>query len=207
MRPHLHSPRGGLPGTAAARFTPSVSKFAISLIMSDEEEVESIWCVGVFFVFFYQFVSRFCLWNWSTSICHFYWLFDLSSARCFHCLLVGQPESVMSSVGCLLCGTREPDLLDAALSQKLIQTVACWVELVRKCFGIIIIKVVAVSEEASRAFIQVKVTIQQIKDKLNVKGSKWASNPSFGCYGNKSLRQWFYCHQQCQCLFVFLNLP
>lgn len=115
-------------------------------------------CVFLFvFVFFNQFVSRFCLWNWSTSICHFYWLFDLSSARRFHCLLVGQPESVMSSVGCLLCGTREPDLLEAALSPNLIQTIACWVELVRKCFGIIIIiiiiKIVAAIEEASRAFI------------------------------------------------------
>lgn len=156
MRPHLHSTRGGLPGTAAARFTPSVRSLRSASFCQMKRKLNLSDVCFFVFCFFNQFVSRFCLWNWSTSICHFYWLFDLSSARRFHCLLVGQPESVMSSVGCLLCGTREPDLLEAALSQNLIQTVACWVELVRKCFGIIIIiiiKIVAVIEEASRAFI------------------------------------------------------
>lgn len=46
----------------------------------------------------------------------------------FHCVLVGQPESVMSCIVCLLCGPREPYWSNAVLCQNLIKTVACLVE-------------------------------------------------------------------------------
>lgn len=68
---------------------------AMSLILSDEE-VESIWCVGMFFRLWTRFVVKLVNLNLSFFIYFFYWLFDLLSVQCFHCLLVGQPESMMS---------------------------------------------------------------------------------------------------------------
>lgn len=77
MRPHLHPPWRGLPGTAAAL---CVKK---SLILSDEEYV------GIFSGFVVKPQS---------VILFLYWLLDLWSVQRFYCLLVGQPESVMFGV-------------------------------------------------------------------------------------------------------------
>lgn len=94
---------------------------SFSLILSDEEEVESFCCVG----FFSQSVRRFC----STSICHFlnFFLFFLLAIWFIVCaglsLCLSRSARVCDEL-CLLCGTSEPDLSNTALCQNLIQTVA-----------------------------------------------------------------------------------
>lgn len=50
MHPHLHAPRRGLPGTAAAaRFTVQVLEVVISLILSGEERLLNLSEVLPFF--------------------------------------------------------------------------------------------------------------------------------------------------------------
>ena len=114
----------------------------ISLILSHEEEVESIWCC--FFVFFFFFFISlwagffFLLWNWSTSICQFSSYFDLSSVRRF--LSQRVDPSLWWAAGGVVRGishdelfpryhvgasTRELDVMDAVFRRNLIWGCVC----------------------------------------------------------------------------------
>lgn len=94
----------------------------------------------------------------------FYWLFDLSCVLGFHCVLVGQPESVMSFVSCAVPANR------ICWMQRCVriwykELHAWW----NRCteverFALIIIKISAVTKGAARTR----------SKSLNVKGSKWA---------------------------------
>lgn len=77
MHQHLHSARRGVPGTAAARLPPSLRSCEQPHSVRRGSSRIYLKCIV------FQLVSSFLLWNWSTSICHFYQLFDLSRVQSF----------------------------------------------------------------------------------------------------------------------------
>lgn len=148
MHPHLHSPRRGLPGTAAAPFTPSVR--SCDQPHSVRWGGSWIWCVSVcvFFSLWAGFVVK--LVNLNLSFLLAIWFIELTvllaslSGSTWFCDEQRRSKGIV--VEAILhtqtwfpsyhavTRSRELDLMDAVFSQNLIWgcgllLAACWLEL------------------------------------------------------------------------------